>query len=95
MTMAILPEWNSLPDMVLYSWPGARRWSSETSWMPSMKVELLRRYRGVLAAMGSGLSRAVSIGVLRDGVLWQGMVVGDNGEEDLIGSPRRTEDNLQ
>jgi len=65
MTMAILPEWNSLPDMVLYSWPGARRWSSETSWMPSMKVELLRRYRGVLAARGSGLSLAVSIGIPR------------------------------
>jgi hypothetical protein len=32
MTIAILPEWNSLPDMVLYSWAGAMLpWSSETS----------------------------------------------------------------
>jgi hypothetical protein len=30
-----------------------------------MKVELLRRYRGVLAARGSGLSLAVSIGIPR------------------------------
>lgn len=43
MTMAILPEWNSRPDMVLYSWAGAMSEPSETSWMASMKVELLRR----------------------------------------------------
>jgi hypothetical protein len=31
-TIAILPEWNNLPDMVLYSWAGAMLpWSSGTS----------------------------------------------------------------
>lgn len=65
MTMAILPEWKSLPDMVLYSWAGAMlpAWS-ETSWMPSMKVELLRRYRGALIA-SSGVLKLLSAGPSR------------------------------
>jgi hypothetical protein len=56
MTIAILPEWNSRPDMVLYSWAGAKLpWSSGTSCIPSMKVELLRRYRGALTAISAVL----------------------------------------
>lgn len=42
--------------MVLYSWAGARLpWSSGTSCIPSMKVELLRRYRGALTAISAVL----------------------------------------
>lgn len=45
MTMAMRPEWNSLPDMVLYNWAGALSMlSSPVSWMPSMKVLLFLRY---------------------------------------------------
>lgn len=62
MTMAILPEWNSLPDMVLYSWAGARLpWSSGTSCIPSMKVELFRRYRGALTAISAVLQLLATV----------------------------------
>ena len=57
-TITILPEWNSLPDMVLYNWAGAMReeFSSGTSWTASMKVDDLRRYLGELAAISAVLS---------------------------------------
>lgn len=55
MTIVIRPEWKSRPDMVLYSWAGAMSLSSDTSWILSMKVELLRRYRGALAAISAVL----------------------------------------
>lgn len=60
MAMAIRPEWKRRPDMVLYSWAGAISWSSGTSWMPSMNVELLRRYRGAFAAISAVLVRSAS-----------------------------------
>jgi len=67
--MAIRPEWNSLPDIVLYSWAGALSASSGTSWMPSMKVLLLRRYLGALAAMSAVLLVSV-VTAGRHGGIW-------------------------
>lgn len=74
-TIAIRPEWNSLPDIVLYSWAGALSASSGTSWMPSMKVLLLRRYLGALAAMSAvllvsvvGAGRHEGLRALQEGV---------------------------
>jgi hypothetical protein len=66
-TMAILPEWNSRPDIVLYNWAGAigEAVSFGTSWTPSMKVDERRRYLGELAAISAVLpSRAIWLAMI-------------------------------
>lgn len=53
--MTIRPEWNSLPDSVLYSWAGASSTFSGRSWIASTKVLDFLRNRGELATTSAVL----------------------------------------
>lgn len=53
--MAILPEWKSRPDSVLYSWAGASSTRSGRSCIASTNVLDLRRNRGDAAATSAVL----------------------------------------
>ena len=58
--MAILPEWNSRPDSVEYSWAGASSPMPGLSWIASTKVLDFRLMREEVAATSAVLHSLVA-----------------------------------